>query len=189
MFGKKNKQKFKIIAVFEELDDVSRMLEEFMIEYGYKANRASRLEINNPSEYIILHVDPNNLPDMRDFQIESIVLNLKSPSIYYKEVLKIAKKLDKNGSIVGDKKAFEKIEKKVSKNILLAKIDYSAQDETRQTHTFKNIAFHAESLTRSMYRYADKDTEADKLWSIQNKYAYKLEALLFATVNSCGLIS
>ncbi|MEI7603767.1 MAG: hypothetical protein WCJ19_01990 [bacterium] len=189
MFGKKKKQNFRIIAVLEELNDVSTMLKDYFDEYGYKSGIVTKIEVNNPNDITILQIDPNHLIDLKDYKIESMVINLKSPLIYQKEILTLCKKIEKTGSIVADKKALDKLEKKIKKDTLIAKIDYSTQDETRTNGSYKNVAFYAESITKSLYKYSDKDDSADKMWKINNKYAYRLEALLFATVNSCGLIS
>ena len=189
MLGKKLKQNFRVIAILEELDDVSKMLQDYLEEYGYKVGLVSRLEINNPHEITILHIDPNNLPDLKNFEIECIVINLKNALVYKKEISKLLKKLTKTGSIIGDTKIIQQLEKKIPKNILSAKIDYTSPEENKSLSAYKNILFHAEGITKSFYKYGDTSNKADKTWQINNKYAYKMEALLFATVNSCGLIS
>lgn len=189
MFGKKTKQNFRIIAVIEELDDVSKMLKEYFDEYGYKAGIISRLEVNIPYEIAILQIDPNSLVNLKDFKLESIVLNLKNPLIYKNDIIKFAKKLDKAGSIIGDIKALVKLEKRIPNNILIANVDFTSSEENRSISSYKYIGFYAQTLTKSLYKFTDKEKDTDKIWKVNNKYAYKMEALLFAVVNSIGLIS
>jgi hypothetical protein len=188
-FSKKPKQNYRVIAVLEELDDVSGMLKDYFEEYGYKSGIVSKLEVNITSEIVILQIDPNNVIDLKNVKLEAIVVNLKNPLVYKKEIWQLAKKLEKTGAIIGEHMAMEKLEKKLPKNVLVAKIDYTSEEENRSVHEYKYVAFYAESLTKSLYRYTDNVKNADKSWKINNKYAYKLEALLFATVNSCGLVN
>ena len=189
MLGKNKKQDFRIIAVLEELSDISGMLKDYLEEYGYKCNIASRLEINIQEDFVILQLDPNNIGDLKRYRLEALVINLKNPLVYKKDILKLSKHIDKTGSVIGDKFVIDKLEKNISKNLLLSKVDYSEVEENKPIHSHKYIGFYAETLTRSLYKYTDNIKETDKAWKINNKYAYKLEALLFATINSCGLIN
>jgi len=189
-FGQNKKStSFRIIAVLEEIHDIASILKEHLDEYGYKSGIATRIEVNNPYEITILQIDPNHMPDLKDSKIEALVVNLKSPLVYKNEILKLAKIVEKTGAIVSDNKTIEKLEKKLPNSILRAKIYFETEDERKPLHSYKNIAFYADSLVKSEYRFVDKDDNADKLWKIRDKNAYKLEAILFATVNSCGLVS
>lgn len=188
-FKKKSNQNYRIIGVLEEIDDVSSMLKQYFEEYGYKAGIVSKIEVNTPYEIVILHLDPNNLTDLRKYKLESIVVNLKNPLVYKKEIWKLSKKLENTGSIIGDKVFLDKLEKNIPKNILLSKIDYTSSEGNKPTYSYKYVAFYAKDLTKSVYQYTDNTRDADKIWKISNKYAYRLEALLFATLNSSGLIN
>ena len=189
MFNKRQKQNFRIIAVLEELNDVSDILKDYFEEYGYKCSVISKLEINIQDEIIILNIDPNNIPNLKKYSIEALVINLKNPLLYKKDILRISKRIEKTGSIIGDKKVIDKLDKKISKNLLLAKVDYSETEGNRAISTYKYIGFKAETITKSLYIYTDDFKKTDKYWKINNKYAYKIEGLLFATINSCGLVN
>src|SRR5437868_1262703 len=139
MLGKKAKQNFRVIAILEELDDVSKMLQDYLEEYGYKSGIVSRLEINNPHEITILHIDLNNFQDLKKFEIECIVINLKNALVYKKEIKKLMKRLTKTGSIVGDVKIIQQLEKSIPKNTLAAKIDYTSPEENKALSAYKNI--------------------------------------------------